>query len=457
MKYKKFRRDELKFVYRIYEDGTIVNDEKGTEVKPYCDKRVEERPDESPTLYCPGKDGKRRSFHFDEVVAEAWFPDYTPDCHIYFKDGNAKNCAVSNLLIYTPMKYIREVLHNDRKWKKVDVGEPLFYDYYISEDGELFNGTTYELVKPFKDSRDGHYRFTLYLDKTMAAKNKSLKKKTQQKPKHFSVNRVVARAFLGVPQTEEKVELVYYRDGNPENNHYTNLSWGDRMDRVNAILTRNGKRVPITENLVIPYFGEEQWRTINVDFVPLYDVQVSNFGRLRDMTNRVEMIPFKGAINANNQSWLHVSISEKCGGARSIPVHQLVARTFVSNPQKKCYRVVNHKNGNPECNWAINLEWCTDSMNAVHAFETNLSRNLDYSIDREHPSWRPLNIMAWSYGIESELDRAYTLYENYMLYFDDDLELLSKEEYKNFCIQHQLEDADFRKLLTFYRENYKLH
>lgn len=48
-------------------------------------------------------------------------------------------------------------------------------------------------------------------------------------------------------------------------------------------------------------------------------------------------------------------------------VHRLVASVYVPNPHNKPY--VNHKDGNPENNNYLNLEWVTNSENLSHAYK----------------------------------------------------------------------------------------
>lgn len=51
-------------------------------------------------------------------------------------------------------------------------------------------------------------------------------------------------------------------------------------------------------------------------------------------------------------------------------VHRLIALTFIPNPNN--YPQVNHIDGDKGNNHKSNLEWCSNSQNQIHAFESGL-------------------------------------------------------------------------------------
>lgn len=72
--------------------------------------------------------------------------------------------------------------------------------------------------------------------------------------------------------------------------------------------------------------------------------------------------------------YLRVALS-KNGKTKRFLVHRLVAIAYIPNPENK--KQVNHKDGNKQNNAVENLEWCTISENAQHAFATGLRFSTD--------------------------------------------------------------------------------
>lgn len=104
----------------------------------------------------------------------------------------------------------------------------------------------------------------------------------------------------------------------------------------------------------------EIWKNLNEHY------QVSSEGRVKSLRKNIILKP---SIRSDGYKFLNVSGYLH---RRTWKVHQLVAKTFLPNPENK--PCVNHKNGIKTDNRVENLEWCTYQENTIHAFRV-LKRN----------------------------------------------------------------------------------
>ena len=77
--------------------------------------------------------------------------------------------------------------------------------------------------------------------------------------------------------------------------------------------------------------------------------------------------------NVNSYGYRVVRLC-KDGKPKDFKLHQLLATTFIQNPNN--YRCINHIDGNKLNNFLDNLEWCTRAYNNQHARE---QLSLDFS------------------------------------------------------------------------------
>ena len=133
------------------------------------------------------------------------------------------------------------------------------------------------------------------------------------------------------------------------------------------------------------FSNEEIWRDID-GYEEVY--RVSNFGRIKSLSRMIfngkgyylskEKI-LKGS--KNEKGYLQVELLGK-----PMLIHRIVATMFIDNPYNKPQ--VNHIDGDKTNNHVLNLEWCDNSENQIHAYKLGLSKRSDlyfktYILDNE--------------------------------------------------------------------------
>lgn len=112
---------------------------------------------------------------------------------------------------------------------------------------------------------------------------------------------------------------------------------------------------------------EEIWMPIH-GFEEYY--HISNLGRVKSLagknynsTKERILKPFNNKIG-----YLMVIINRPGEKKTCKKMHRLIAEHFIENPNN--YRYINHIDSNKTNNSIDNLEWCTQSHNVKHAYET---------------------------------------------------------------------------------------
>ena len=103
--------------------------------------------------------------------------------------------------------------------------------------------------------------------------------------------------------------------------------------------------------------------------------QASTLGRIRSLDRTItrgasaRRGPYKAKLKGRIltqvtgiQGYQFVPLGKESTSRR---VHQLIAKTFIENPENK--PMINHIDGNVKNNQVDNLEWCTNKENQIHA------------------------------------------------------------------------------------------
>lgn len=112
----------------------------------------------------------------------------------------------------------------------------------------------------------------------------------------------------------------------------------------------------------------EVWKDIE-GYEGMY--QVSNLGRVKSLGNRSNHKDEILLKQANVMGYKVATLTKDSKG-KMYKVHRLVATAFISNDDLENKIEVNHIDGDKFNNKASNLEWCTKSENAIHAFKLGL-------------------------------------------------------------------------------------
>ena len=95
-------------------------------------------------------------------------------------------------------------------------------------------------------------------------------------------------------------------------------------------------------------------------------IRVSSIGRIWKAVNKSRKERILTEFPKDRDGYCRGSVQKLDGTWTSQPVHRLVAKAFIPNPDNK--QAVNHIDGNRQNNRIENLEWVTPKENVIHSF-----------------------------------------------------------------------------------------
>jgi len=231
--------------------------------------------------------------------------------------------------LYKPFKF-------PLKWR-----DEILPEYFMNEDSIIYSVKGNKFLQPFPNKE----------------KRPCISVSIDRKKSIYRLDYLTAYTIYGY--VEDAIRLIHL-DEDDWNCNIRNLKWLRKSDIVEKY--KSLYNVDKLEDI------QEEWKIYHTE-IRGHIIEVSNFGSVRDINSKEELVP--------TESHGYLVFFYK---GNVFHIHRMVAELFVENERPEKYDQVNHLNGVKNNNIFYNLEWCNNSMNTEHSHLSNLFTKYDEKI-----------------------------------------------------------------------------
>ena len=197
------------------------------------------------------KDNKQKMHLVHRLVAKEFIPNSRREATVVNHiDGDKSNNSVTNLEWITQSENMshNSKLYDSRKknnsfikneiWKDIDGYEGI---YQISDYGRVKS-----LSRKIEVYRDGETHVRYYKERLMSLSTRvrypNVNLSIDGRIENFLIHRLVAQAFIPNPENKSYVNHI---DGDPHNNHVSNLEWVTQSENINHAIKIGNKEAKV--------------------------------------------------------------------------------------------------------------------------------------------------------------------------------------------------------------------
>lgn len=243
-------------------------------------------------------------------------------------------------------------------WKPIIIDD-IKTKYEISDYGRVRNSSSGKILSSYLS--DGKLKTTLVINSS------------KRYDSTFSNEKLVLKEFYGI--SPKSGYIIFHKDGNVENVRLDNLEYityeeyAYRM--IDNFFIKDGDSYIIKDNNL---HQDERWKYI-LNNGKITNYMVSNYGHIFNIIRSTYVSP---SIGMHGYPSVTLSFDNK---RYKIEMHRLVASYFVINDNPTIKTIVHHKNHNKADFIYTNLEWVTQSENAIEAVKFGAAKSGENAVN----------------------------------------------------------------------------